>query len=266
MRLKTRREKQFDAATRLYIADIPAEGKLAVVARIKTIAGKELDVKGAFYYSTSTKTISDNYDGDLTERWATVKHLIEPSIFWCITERGYGTAFAVSEKDLITNHHVVGDVPQNGKVTIFNRQLKSLQARIVQTNAERDLAWLQLVDDVALQPLAMATAMPRVNDSVGAFGFPYSTVETDKSKLPDMYSSYGVVTQILPSRVLIHDADIYSGNSGGPLIDLNGCVVGVNTLVRFKTENGEMTDKSNAASPVQFIIDAFPRLRQKLTF
>ena len=267
--LKTDKEPSYDRATRLYIANIPSAGKLDVEAEIIPAKKEKRLLKGTFFYSTLTQTVSESFNPDLSKRWETIKQMVEPSVFLCITAKGTGTAFAVSKNDLITNHHVIEQALKDNKaIVIVNKRWKQgLEVRIFKTSPAHDLAWLKLVDTrTALSPLPILTSLPRVKEPVAAFGFPYSTLEADKKNLPDMASTYGVIRQIdANDGKLLHDADIYSGNSGGPLVDVNRCVVGINTFITFKANDGEMSDKANVASPAKTLLLAFPDLKPLLS-
>jgi serine protease Do len=115
-----------------------------------------------------------------------------------------------------------------------------------------DFALLEAPEVQNLPVLPLATALKR-GDSVHAAGYPAFALETDESyrrlletadsaSLPEIVETQGLVTALqnpegeLP--LVLHQAEIDRGNSGGPLVDLCGRVVGVNTFGRLNAETG----------------------------
>ncbi|HQQ79226.1 MAG TPA: trypsin-like peptidase domain-containing protein, partial [Thermoanaerobaculia bacterium] len=158
-----------------------------------------------------------------------------------------GTGFFVTPSGkLVTNFHVV-------KRTDYQQILmpgskKPIDARILATDEEHDLALLQAMVDppVPVAPLA-AGALLKMGDPVFALGSPAGPVL-------EMSLSRGIVSSDKPRQfgdvaLIQHDAAINPGNSGGPLLDQQGRVVGVNTL-KIKETQG-----LNFAIPVDQVKD-----------
>jgi len=132
----------------------------------------------------------------------------------------FGTGFIISAQGhILTNNHVVA-----GCKTLATRDGKSLQ--VLSRNASSDLALLQ----EELRPSSVALfrtgPAPKLGDSVIAFGFP----------LPGLLSSDGNVSAGILSatsglqndvRFIQLSAPVQPGNSGGPLFDSSGHVIGV---------------------------------------
>lgn len=138
-----------------------------------------------------------------------------------ITEtKKFGTGFIVSlQGHILTNNHVVA-----GCRTLATRDGKPLQ--VLSRNPSSDLALLQ--EDFAPSSVAVFRTgpAPKLGDAVVAFGFP----------LPGLLSSEGnVSTGILSAtsglqndiRFVQISAPVQPGNSGGPLFDSSGHVIGV---------------------------------------
>ena len=170
-------------------------------------------------------------------------------------DKGFATGtgfFVTSSGKLVTNFHVV-------KRTDYQQILmpgskKPIDARILATDEEHDLALLQAMIDppVPVAPLA-AGAVLKMGDPVFALGSPAGPVL-------EMSLSRGIVSSDKPRQfgdvaLIQHDAAINPGNSGGPLLDQKGNVVGVNTL-KIKETQG-----LNFAIPVDQVKDflALPR-------
>ncbi len=151
-------------------------------------------------------------------------------------EKGFatGTGFFVTPSGrLVTNLHVVKRTDY--QQVILYGQKKLIDARIVYTDEEHDLALLQAMIDppVAVAPLAK-TSLLKMGDPVFALGSPAGPAL-------EMSLSRGIVSADKPRHfgdiaLIQHDAAINPGNSGGPLLDQHGRVVGVNTLKIRETQ------------------------------
>jgi S1-C subfamily serine protease len=135
---------------------------------------------------------------------------------------GIGSGFVLPGGVVVTNRHVI-DQPR--QVTLNTWDGRSLEASVTGIAIDSDLAVLQLEDDVDLPVAELRTTPVRAGETVVAVGYPGggpATVTTG--------SVVGLVDGELlgePSAVLRVDATIRQGNSGGPLLDEDGRVVGV---------------------------------------
>ncbi len=139
--------------------------------------------------------------------------------------RGSGTGFAVSaEGHVVTNDHVV-----RGCRSVRVRRLdESLSpAKVVATSHADDLALLKIDKTDAVAPFRSGREI-RQGDQVVAFGFPLSGTLASSGNL-----TLGNITALAglgnDERFLQISAPIQPGNSGGPLLDMNGRIVGVTT-------------------------------------
>ncbi|WP_440771836.1 S1C family serine protease [Natronorubrum sp. DTA28] len=140
------------------------------------------------------------------------------------TPGGLGSGFVVDDY-VVTNHHVVG----SDEVELQFRDEQWREGTVVGTDVHSDLAVLE-VDDMPDGPdgLEFATDGPTIGAEVLALGNPLGL---------DASISQGIVSGIdrsLPSptgfsipAAIQTDASVNPGNSGGPLVDLDGEVVGV---------------------------------------
>jgi putative serine protease PepD len=137
--------------------------------------------------------------------------------------------------DIVTNQHVV-DGAESMKVTFWNG--KTYDAHIVGSDASTDLAVVK-VDAPAsmIHPLQVGDSSAlQVGDSVVAIGSPFGLQETVTSGIVSALHR----TMTSPSNFTISDsiqtdAAINHGNSGGPLLNSNGEVVGVNAQIAGNT-------------------------------
>ena len=171
---------------------------------------------------------------------------------------GTGTGFVVAPGVVVTNAHVVQNI-EPSRVYVVNRRLgRPVNVQVAaQTPDPRpgqaDFALLRLPSDApTLSPLGLTRTAARL-DPVIAAGFPQAIMQTDANfralldgntqAIPELAVTDGLVSAIqpLPSglTVMPHTAAISRGNSGGPLVDRCGRVVGVNTFGFFNAEQGE---------------------------
>lgn len=129
---------------------------------------------------------------------------------------------------ILTNYHVI-----EGASTIevlLSTGKQRLHTKIVGTDPKTDLALLQLDGNVAYVPLDLGDSDAlRIGDAVIAIGNPFGYSHTVTSGI---ISAKGRVIGSGPyDNFLQTDASIHPGNSGGPLIDTRGRLIGINTAV-----------------------------------
>ena len=137
----------------------------------------------------------------------------------------FGSGFPVGPGMVLTNAHVVAGTQGT---TVRSSSGRSLSARVVLFDPERDVAILY-VPRLALPPLNEASAQAGTQGA--AIGYPGGGSETAEPAVVngqvraegrDIYGQNLVVRSIWFTR-----AKVQPGNSGGPLVDLNGNVIGV---------------------------------------
>jgi S1-C subfamily serine protease len=148
-----------------------------------------------------------------------------------VTEAGVGTGVVIVDKGIIlTNLHVIADAKKVG--VIFADGTES-EATVIATQPENDLAVLQaktLPDDLQAATLR-STKDLALGDEVIAVGFPFGIGPSVSS---------GVVSGLrreyrspegkrLLTNLIQFDAAANPGNSGGPLVTMDGAVVGIVT-------------------------------------
>lgn len=143
-----------------------------------------------------------------------------------------GSGFVVDTNgDIVTNAHVV-DGATSIKVRFQNG--KTAKATLVGSDDSTDIAVVRVsADSSLLHPLSFAdSSTVQVGQSVAAIGSPFGLPGTMTSGIvsalnrtitaPNNYSISGAIQT---------DAAINHGNSGGPLLDLSGRVIGVNAQI-----------------------------------
>ena len=164
-------------------------------------------------------------------------------------QRAIGSGFIIdSDGYIVTNAHVVNGaqriqvvLPPSDADTSLSAALASnattLPARIVGQTREIDMALLK-VDATKLPPLPLAAYRNlRQGEMVFAFGSPQGLRNTVTHGLVS-----AVARQVDPDSPLIYiqtDAPVNPGNSGGPLVNIDGEVVGMNTFIYSQSGGNE---------------------------
>ena len=142
------------------------------------------------------------------------------SVVVVYTETGVGSGFYVKENIIITNAHVVG---YNKKVAVNLYDGTTIKGNVIKIDNEKDLALIKV--DKTITPLSINSEDLSIGQEVYAIGapkdMPYTMTKGIISAL-DRKIGQNIYIQI--------DASVNSGNSGGPLVDDNGNVIGIITL------------------------------------
>jgi len=155
--------------------------------------------------------------------------------------QGNGSGVVISaDGDILTSEHVVRDAAEI-EVTLASR--KRYKARVVGADPRRDLAVIRIdAKDLSTAKLGDAGRLRR-GQFVLALGSPFGFGRDGQASL-----SFGIVSgtgRAIPGvgaeldryygNLIQTDAAVNPGNSGGPLVDLDGKVVGVNAVISSQT-------------------------------
>jgi S1-C subfamily serine protease len=158
----------------------------------------------------------------------------------------YGTGF-VSEFEpetdgfksvIVTNHHVIEDCIDSGNELIVltgTDQTGAPRVNLLRWDEENDLAIIE-VDELLPGLISAETFASRGWWSM-AIGNP---LETDFEETIVLYNSttFGYISYVLDGKWNYTSATINGGNSGGPLVNSRGELIGINTLAAASTEGG----------------------------
>lgn len=155
---------------------------------------------------------------------------------------GHGSGFAVAPDKIVTNAHVVEIARQESSVVIGiipSQGGISYGGRIIAYSPNNDLALIQVEDGGRLPPMAIFGGPVGDGADVVAIGYPGSVDRAQGLDLDDLINpmspvkTRGTVSGGRTTKqfdTLLHTAPIASGNSGGPLIDNCGRVLGANSF------------------------------------
>ncbi|MDE2844102.1 MAG: trypsin-like peptidase domain-containing protein [Chloroflexota bacterium] len=181
---------------------------------------------------------------------ADIVSAVSPGVVMVSTTAGIGSGFvADSSGFVITNAHVVGNFDE---VMVILVDGSAYTARVLDRDAQRDLAYLEMQNAPALPSLSIGDSdRIRRGEEVYAIGYPLAEI---LSREPS------VTRGILSGRIDRHlqiDAALNPGNSGGPLINRRGCVVGINTQV-LRQAGGNIIEGVGLAIPINDVTYPLP--------
>jgi TPR repeat protein len=172
-----------------------------------------------------------------------------------------GTAWPIANGYAVTNNHVVSG---SSKVTLINSDGDSIQAQVVLRDEQHDLALLSVIEADKLPPaLPLSRNHARLGASVFTIGYPRIDIMGKSPKLTD-----GIISSISGLR---GDSSNYQisvpvqpGNSGGPLLNMKGEVVGIVTSMLGTTNDstGATTLLSNISYALK--VDVLKALMNQL--
>jgi len=152
-------------------------------------------------------------------------------------ERSSGSGYAIDTNGtVVTNNHVV----EGCRTLAIRRGQQVVPATLVAADAQNDLAAVKATLPGLLPVKFRDGKGIRAADGVVAMGYPYAGILATSPQV-----TIGSVTALAgigdDSRYLQISAPIQPGNSGGPLFDLSGNVVGTNTLTMNALAIAEIT-------------------------
>ncbi len=152
-------------------------------------------------------------------------------------KRGSGTGFFVTASVLLTNEHVVGDADT---VRVQMQDRPDAKGKVLARDAGLDLA-LVAVEGLEGKPLAFCKESLAVGESVYVYGYGAMVTGSGVTNEQAVWT-VGALSQFQKEdarRLIVFDASVNPGNSGGPLIDCGGNWIGV---VVAKTRSLEWID------------------------
>ena len=156
--------------------------------------------------------------------------------FSAVPETGFGSGVVIDDEGhIVTNYHVIQDANAELVVTLADRSRHG--AVVVGVDPRNDLALIRVdAGDVNWVPLPMGTTRGlQVGRKVLAIGNPFGLDRTLTtgivSSLSRAIAAPVADRDIIIEGVIQTDAAINQGNSGGPLLDTDGELIGINTAI-----------------------------------
>lgn len=153
-----------------------------------------------------------------------------------------GSGFIVGDKLVVTNYHVI-EGAREARITLSNHVFMQVEGYVAVDKA-KDLILLRLKGDLKLVELVIAPQVPLQGEGVVAVGSSkglqgsasQGTVSAIRNgqEMPDDFKALGYDGKMVWIQTT---AAISSGNSGGPLFNMDGKVVGVNTITKTGAQN-----------------------------
>ena len=159
--------------------------------------------------------------------YADLVEAVLPSIVRVNTDLGAGSGFFVSSRgEVLTNYHVIQGAQE---IVVTPNQGTSAYAMVKDIDAERDMALLVIPRSGTTPYLKISAALPRQGEAIMAVGNPQGLEGT---------VSNGIVSAFREDNTWVQfTAPISQGSSGGALVNAQGEVVGMPTLLFREGQN-----------------------------
>jgi len=232
-------------------------------AVVSIVSEKELRIRGRdmspwFWFFDDNPGFRDFFEG-----WPRQGQRA-PQREWKQTITGLGSGVIIDGKEgyILTNNHVVADADKL-RVTLADK--RTFTAEVKGTDPNTDIAIIVLVDKDKGDKLPQArlgrSENVRVGDWVLAIGSPYGLPQTVTAGIVSAKGRASVIPDSSMIQDFIQtDAAINRGNSGGPLVNLDGDVVGINTAI-FSSSGGY--DGIGFAIPIDMVNEILNELIEK---
>ena len=199
----------------------------------KTVSSALVTFDGA----TMKLRIGDNNSDDVFVKMSKGDQTNEANLY---SEKWTGTGFALKGGYILTNYHVVEEAKDINIYGIDGDFNNGVKACVVGSDKSNDLALLKIVGNVPtsfnLIPYGFKSNIADVGENVYVLGYPLTATMGEEVKLTNGIISAKTGFEGDVSQYQI-SAPIQPGNSGGPLIDYNGDVIGVICAKHRGTEN-----------------------------
>lgn len=174
-----------------------------------------------------------------------------------------GSGFVVSTDGyIVTNHHVVDGANEMEVDLIRDGNVVSYQCEVILKDEKSDLAVIKIKDESFKNfksiPYSIQTKLEEVGTNVYALGYPFamSTLGNElKYTEGSINARTGMDGNILAYQV---SAPVQPGNSGGPLLDYDGNVIGVINSKLFYADNVAFAVKANYILNLLYLLPVYP--------
>ena len=175
-------------------------------------------------------------------------------------EKSSGTGFAISSNGyIVTNHHVIDKAKSIEVKGVNGNFSRKLNAELVVSDEKNDLAIIKINDTLFSSlgsiPYTVRQGVADVGENVFVLGYPLTSSMGEEVKLTNgiVSSKTGFQGDISTYQI---SAPVQPGNSGGPLFDKNGNLIGVVNAKHTMAENAGYAIKFNY---VKNLIELLPQ-------
>ena len=167
-----------------------------------------------------------------------------------------GSGFIIDKEGyILTNNHMVESADE---VKVILSDKREFKAEIIGRDPKTDLALIKIEDAKDLEPLTLGDSEKlEVGDWVVAIGNPYGLENTVTAGI--VSAKYRQIGTSSYDNYIQTDASINRGNSGGPLLNTQGEVIGINTAI-FSQTGGSIG--IGFAIPINTAKDLLPQLKK----
>lgn len=175
-----------------------------------------------------------------------------------------GTAWVMSNGYIATNHHIIEGASE---IKLIKTDGSELKAKIYKEDKVNDIALLEVISEEKLPPaIPISSKQAPVGQDVFTIGYPMAGIlGTDPKFTSGKINSLSGIQN--DPRVYQISVPVQAGNSGGPLLNINGEVVGIVTLklhaVRVFKWTGDLPQNVNYAIKAQYITALLSDERKK---
>jgi hypothetical protein len=163
-----------------------------------------------------------------------------------------GSAFAIDERHLVTNRHVVAN---DSSPKLRSRDGRTVSGKVIGSAAHPDLAVVETDRDLDAK-LNLSKAAVGTRDALVVLGYP-SPKHVFTASAGRVVSLEG--TKADPDEAALTNVPIATGNSGGPGLREDASVAGVVTLMRLRTDAAERVAILLTADAIRSTIERFVR-------
>lgn len=180
-------------------------------------------------------------------------------------QKSSGTGFGISSNGtIVTNYHVI-DGAETIKVRGVNSNFnKTYNAKVLVSDKTNDLALIQIDSDgfgtLGTIPYTIKTSLAGVGENIFVLGYPLRATMGDEVKLTNGITSSrtGFQGDITSYQI---SAPVQPGNSGGPLFDSQGNLIGIINARHDGAENASYAVKASYLTNLIDLLPSPPRLQ-----
>jgi S1-C subfamily serine protease len=203
--------------------------------------------------------MSVTFSGSTTETFLKIFPLYVPNS----SQQSSGTGFAISSDGLIvTNHHIISERKNISVKGVNGDYTKAYKASIVLEDKNNDISIIRISDQsikISAIPFVINNNISEVGTSVFVLGYPLRATMGDEIKLTNgiISSKSGFMGDITSYQISV---PVQPGNSGGPLFDLKGNLIGIVSAKHLGTENVSYSIKSTYLLNLLQMLHPSPKL------